>query len=279
MAAQELNLKDFQIDLLSRRAWLSATAGFALCGLSGTLGAEMRVALRIEEAPEKHPLIPVLRTAADALKLLDEVQDYTTVFTKTELMGRKNVTTKLEMKFREKPRSVYAKFLDSHAGRQVIYNEGKNSNQLQVKDVGLASLVGTLHIDPKGKAAMEESRYPITMIGLNIMAETVIEQWLGETKIDGVTVNVYPDAKLGDQPATVIETSYGQQSTQTKYALTRIYIEKKSGLMVKVQNYDFPTKKNKDKPILVEDYYYAKIMTNVGLKDLDFDTRNPNYGF
>ena len=279
MAAQELHQNDFQIDLLNRRAWLGAAAGFALWGFSGVARGELRIASRIDEVPEKHPLIPVLRNAAEALKLLDEVRDYTAILTKTEILGRKTLTSKLELKFREKPSSVYVKFLDPHAGRQVIYNDGKNGNLLQVKDVGLASLVGTLNIDPKGKAALEESRYPLTLIGLRIMAETVIEELLAETKIDGATVNIYPDAKLGDQPALVMETSYGHQTPQTKFALRRLYIEKKSGLLVKVQNYDFPKKKDKDKPVLVEDYHYTDIATNAGLKDVDFDTRNAKYGF
>ena len=264
---------------LSRRTWLGVAAGLAVWGNRTNRGwAETRLASRIEEAPEKHPLTPALRHAADALEALDGIEDYSCTLTRNELIGHKMLAGKLDLKFREKPRSVYIKFVNPHAGRQVLFNDGKNSNNLQVKDVGLAALVGTINLAPNGKMAMEESRHPVTVIGLRALIETVIEQWLAETKIDGATVNCYPDAKVGDVPAKVIEISYARETAQAKYALTRLFIDSKTGFAVKVQNYDFP-KKKADKPMLVEDYHYTDIRTKLGLKDIDFDTKNSKYGF
>ena len=33
------------------------------------------------------------------------------------------------------------------------------------------------------------------------------------------------------------------------------------------------------KPVLVEDYLYQNLKTNVGLPDIDFDPANPKYGY
>ncbi|MEZ6065336.1 MAG: DUF1571 domain-containing protein [Planctomycetaceae bacterium] len=170
------------------------------------------------------------------------------------------------------------KFVEPHAGREVIYRPDHYNGQLQVHDTGLASLVGTVSIDPEGKLALEESRHPITRMGLKRMLEMLIDQWLKEAKVADTTVNFYPNAKIGDLACKVIEVSHGGKHPDVVYQMTRLYIDASTNLPVRVQNYDFPSRKG-DSPVLVEDYFYMGMRTNVGYTDTEFDTRNPKYNY
>ena len=60
--------------------------------------------------------------------------------------------------------------------------------------------------------------------------------------------------------------------------MTRLYVAKKSGLPVRVEQFAYPTKTG-SKPLMLEQYTYLGVKTNVGLKAIDFDTRNPKYDY
>ena len=74
-----------------------------------------------------------------------------------------------KMKVRHEPFSVYMHFDEPHAGREVIFVEGRNNNNLLVHEAGFASLIGTLELEPTGSQAMAENRYPITKAGIQKM--------------------------------------------------------------------------------------------------------------
>jgi hypothetical protein len=78
-----------------------------------------------------HALDELLQSAYKAHDALKGVQDYSAVFDKREQVGRKLVATKMNLKVRVEPFSVYLKFVEPKAvaGRQVVYVKGSNSNQ------------------------------------------------------------------------------------------------------------------------------------------------------
>jgi hypothetical protein len=268
----------------SRRRFLTrAAAGMSLLGagpllMRSLLADPTQLATRIDEAPSEHPLIPALKMASESLAALAKVNDYKGTFTKHELVGRKVIDTRMEFKLREEPFSVYLKFLHPHAGREVIYVHGHNNNYLQVHDVGFASLAGTLSLDPTGSYAMEENRHPVSSMGLRNMVQKLIETWLDDTKLDGITVNTFPNAHLGQIPCKVVETSHRRKQPGAKFQMTRLYTHSELGHPLRLQAYDFPGKAGGEAP-LVEDYHYGDLAMNVGLTDMDFSTKNPKYRF
>jgi hypothetical protein len=275
--------KDLAARLVSRRALAYgglAAFGLGACGfaLSPLLAEPQQIAVRIEEAPQSHALIPALKMAAESLAELEHVKDYQATLVKKEKVGELMLTARMEIKFRENPRAVYLKFLEPHAGREVLYRPDQNAGNLLVHDVGLASLVGSVSLDPTGALAMEENRYPISQIGLKRLMEMVLDQWLKETRIADTTVNYYPNAKIGGVPCRVIEVSHAKKHPDVVNHMTRLYLDASSNLPVRIQNYDYP-KAPGEKPELVEDYYYMDLRTNVGLTDADFDSTNSKYGF
>ena len=228
---------------------------------------------------EKHPLYLPLKEAYKAREALKSVKDYECEFMKRELMGRRLVKSTMALKMRQSPFSVYLKFLDANKGREVIYVEGRNKNNLQVHEVGIKSLVGTLSLPPTGPDAMSDNKYPVTMIGLAIMLDKVIDQWEAEGKLGEVQTQKYPDAKLpSGEECVAYESVHPTPRNQFKFHITRMWIEKSSGLVVRVEQLGFPQKADQAPPI-IEEYTYSKLKTNVSLTDTDFDIKNPRYAF
>jgi hypothetical protein len=229
-------------------------------------------------AATEHKLMPAIRHAKSSLEKAASMTGYECIFSKKEAVGNQMISQTMKMKVRHEPFSVYMFFLDPSKGREVIYVDGKNDNKLQVHETGLASLVGTLSLAPNDSRVMAENRYPITRAGLVRMAESVIEQWEQESQYGECEVKYFQDAKVAEYTCRVIESSHPEPRKQFPYQMTRLWIDERSGLAVRVQQFGFPRQKGAKPPVL-EDYTFTEIRPEVRLTDRDFDTRNPNYNY
>jgi hypothetical protein len=268
---------------LSRRGFIAQAAGCLAAGVAlpfapRIASAEVKLAARITEAGSTHVLMPVFKLAMAGIEAVAKVKDYEALFVRKELVDGALVSSQITIKLRQEPFSVYLKFIEPNAGREVIYFEGKNDGKLLVHETGFASLAGTLSLDPKGSLAMSGNRYPITMIGLKTMTETVVDKWLAVKNEKDIKVNVYPNATVGDLSCKVAETVLAKPVEGIPQQTCRLYFEKATGYPVRVQSLAFPAKAG-EKGETVEDYFYSKLKTNVGLTDTDFDAENPVYGF
>ncbi|MEK6236226.1 MAG: DUF1571 domain-containing protein, partial [Planctomycetales bacterium] len=63
-----------------------------------------------------------------------------------------------------------------------------------------------------------------------------------------------------------------------KYHVFRLYIDDEWKVPVRTEDYDWPAKAG-DPPVLMGEYTYTQLRFNVGLRDLDFDVKNPAYKF
>src|SRR5690606_29722795 len=102
------------------------------------------------------------------------LNDYEAVFSKKELVGRQIIPNTMTIKFRSKPFSVYLRFHKPHEGREVLFVEGRNGGKLFAHETGIRGLVGTVSLLPTAPEAMSEGRYPITMFGMQKLADGVI---------------------------------------------------------------------------------------------------------
>lgn len=258
----------------SRRRFAASLTVVSMLGITGQL-------IFADETTSKatqHPLVPALVHAKTCVENVQKLSGYESKFTKTEVVGKQTISQTIKVKVRHEPFSVYMYFEDTHAGREVIFVEGKNNNNLLVHETGFASLIGTLELAPTGSQAMSENRYPITKVGIQNMMEAVIEQWEAETTYGETEVKYFEDAKIGSMKCRVIESSHPQPRKQFKFHITRVWIDVKSGLPVRVQQFGFPPK-NGEKPPVIEDYTFSDIKAEVRLTDRDFDTKNPSYNY
>lgn len=228
---------------------------------------------------KQHPLFLPLVEAYKSRQALKSVKDYQAEFTKREFMGRRLITTTMNLKLRQEPFSVYLKFVNPNAGREVIYVQGRNQNNLLVHEVGFKAIVGTLELPPTGPDAMTDNKYPVTMIGLKTMLDKVIKQWETEGKLGEVKTQKYPDAKLpSGEECVAYESLHPTPREEFPYHITRLWIEKKSNLAIRVEQLGYPQRNDKTPPV-VEEYTYSKLKVNVSLGDRDFDKKNPGYAF
>lgn len=258
---------------LSRR-WFSLALAF------GGIATQQCLVLADDKAGNatEHPLTPAIRHAQVCLEKVNAIPGYECTFSKKEVVGSELVSQTMKMKVRHEPFSVYMFFLEPARGREVIFVDGRNDNKLQVHETGLASLIGTLSLAPEDSRVMAENRYPITRAGMSNMVQTVIGQWQTESQFGETDVKYFEDAKVGDYKCRVIESSHPQPRRQFPFHMTRLWIEEKSGLAVRVQQFGFPKKKDA-KPPVVEDYAFTAIKPEVRLTDRDFDTNNPGYNY
>ncbi len=241
-------------------------------------GDAPRVAAASTEGIE-HPLAPAIRIAQRSLIKLKSVADYEATLTKRELVEGRLVEQTMHLKLREEPLSVYLKYGEPFAGREVLFVQGENDGRLLTHEgSGLSSLAGTVSLDPQDPAAPGEGRHPITETGMRPMLEAVIAQWKRESPYGEIDVQFYPDAKLRGRPCEVIESSHPRPRRQFPFQKTRLYIDGETGLPVRFEQYGFADDRDQDPPLdtLSE---YGNLRTNVGLTDEDFDRNNPSYSF
>ncbi|HEX6984445.1 MAG TPA: DUF1571 domain-containing protein, partial [Planctomycetaceae bacterium] len=136
-----------------------------------------------QAAPGEHPLKAAITLAEQARDAAKELTDYRAVFSKREMVRGQMYASQMQMKFRSEPFSVYLRFVNpEHAGREVLYVEGRNNNQMLAHETGIKALVGTVSLDPNGEMALAEARYPITRIGMENLATGVLKQWERESE-------------------------------------------------------------------------------------------------
>jgi outer membrane lipoprotein-sorting protein len=266
---------------LDRRDFLTSTAALAtgLCLPNFGFAAEVAKTAKTNDAAsgDSQKVGAAIKFAKQVQETLKKITDYEASFTKKEVVGRKLIQSEMFVKFREQPFSVYIKYLNPHAGREVIYVAGRNKDKLLAHGEGITSIVGTIKLKPDSKDALEENRYPITMFGMSNLVATLIQQWQEDEKHDDCVVKFFPNAKLDKVECKVVETSYAKQVSHAKFHMTRMYVAKDSGLPVRVEQFGFPAA-GAEAPV-IEEYTYSNIKTNVGFSDIDFDTANKAYGF
>jgi hypothetical protein len=231
------------------------------------------------ESADKHVLSPALEAARTSRETVRQMPGYSTTFIKQEETKRGLIRQVLKVKYRREPFSIYLKFVEPHEGREVLFVEGKNKGKLQVHEPsGLASLAGTLSLSPTGDEAMKENRYPVTMFGMEKLMDAVIAQWEEELKHPESEVKQFPQAKVGEFECRMFEVVHPRERSHFKFHKTRLFIDKKSGLPVRLEQYGFPGKGSDVAP-LVEEYTYTEIKVETKLSELDFDIKNQSYGF
>jgi len=278
---------------------LTVVSGVAVCVLLSGVSALCQTAPNSSpsvESPKvasasvtpavEHPLIPVIRWAEQERPKVAAIRDYTALMQKQEnVKGTLLGAQVLEVKVRHQPFSVYTKFRFPAElnGQQAIYVQGKNDNKLIGHGVGLQRKFGTQFLDPEGFLAMRGQKYPITQMGVLNLIDKLLEvgykdSKFGECEVKYYTEGVKAGSKDSPRECTLIEVIHPVPRQNFTFYIARIYVDKELNLPIRYESYDWPRREG-ESPTLLEVYSYLNLNLNVGLTDLDFDHKNPEYAF
>ncbi|MEZ6068066.1 MAG: DUF1571 domain-containing protein [Planctomycetaceae bacterium] len=230
-------------------------------------------------AAVEHPLRGAIRFAQSSLEAMEGIRDYECLMRKRERLGGELQTQVMRMRFREEPFSVYFKFGEPTPGREVLYVAGRNDNKLLAHEgTGVKSYFGTVSLALDSPQVLESSRHRITDAGLKNTLKKLIAQWEQEAAYGEIDVRYYPDAKLGEIACRVVEVSHPRPRNQFPFHISRLYLNARTNLPVRVENYSWPRQAG-EPPVLVEEYTYIEMKTNVGFDDRHFDPKFEEYNF
>ena len=245
-----------------------------------------------EHPPEtaEHPMDPAIEVARLGLNYSrDHIKDYTAVLHKQERIGSKLMPKEvIEIKIRhnsvatgmeQSPMSVYVKFLapKAMAGREVVWQKHRNKDKLTVHEYVFGRNV-QLNLAPTGILAMRGNRYPMTEIGFETLVLRMIEKATRDRKYDECDVYINRLAKINSRNCTLIEISHPIEREHFEFHMAKIFIDDELNVPLRYAAYSWPKEKGGE-PVLEEQYTFTDIRINVGLEDIDFDTKNTGYQF
>lgn len=112
---------------------------------------------------------------ADVVAGYAAVHDYTATYEKRERAIDHGAPQTIRLSFR-KPLDVRLDWLDDKGkvDQTAVYRKGMNDGKLVARRSGLlGSVVGTVRLDPHEKRALDDSRHPITEVGLGHLIDRV----------------------------------------------------------------------------------------------------------
>ncbi|GAA5509233.1 DUF1571 domain-containing protein [Novipirellula caenicola] len=246
------------------------------------------------QTPKTRPssLEEVLQIATRArAEMARSLHSYTARFVKQEvdhsgLLGEQTeMLLKVQTRFRNGDESagkrVYLRFLapESVKGREVIWAEDLHDGKLLVHEAGLLGMAPIPPLDPNGFLAMRGQRYPISQIGIVRLVEKLIERGQEDLGNPDIDVTITQDFLFDDISADLIQVKRAKPSgKEGDFSLAEIVIDPTRQLIVRYRSFGWPESSEEVAP-LQESYTYHDIQTNVDLTELDFDPKNPEYGY
>jgi len=212
---------------------------------------------------------------------IEDFPDYTATFLKQERVdGVLGDLETIELKLRHKPFSVYMKWIEGgDVGRQVLFVEGQNEGKLQVRLGGVKSRLPVIKLEPTGSMAMQESRHPITEMGILELASQIHKYRSRDCSLKrGVRWEMLPNQRHLDRDCDCWIVEYDSREIEPVYRKTITYIDKELALPISVRNYGWPEEEIDagdvtalDEATLIEYYGYTDIRFETRLSDADFD--------
>lgn len=268
-----------------------ATLSSQSSSVTSPVTAETESITSAETSEGKHALDPVLELANNALtEMRSEIRDYTATLLKRERIGG-SLSGESEMELKvinpsaatdsaaAVPMHVYLKFNSpsSSKGREVIWIEGSNNNQLIAHEGGFKNFL-RMNLAPEGTIAMMGNRYPITGIGMIRLVEKLIEKGSRDRELGPCLVQIIENEKVGDRPCRLIQVTHPTPEKGMDFHIAQIFFDTERMIPLRYAAFGWP-KKEGDSPPLEEEYTYLNVKLNVGLTAEDFNPDNPKYNY
>lgn len=214
------------------------------------------------------------RLVKEAKARFADVKDYRCIYLREEVIEGKLLSNHTLLQVRHTPFSISMEWLgpSSKKGRKMAWVAGKNNGKMLVKQ-----MIVKMELDPQESIRRKESRHTIDEAGLKNLINRYDVAWEREMKM-GVTTIALQDSLLtvklpGKEYlldcVCITATHPPDSHKQFKFLVTKLYIDKKTGLPVRSENYEFPAP-GQTQGQVVERYTYLDVQTNVGLTDGHF---------
>ena len=206
-------------------------------------------------------------------KMHNLIKDYTCILYKQERLGKKlQGVEKILLKYREKPKSMYMKWLDGPwTGRELVYNEALlGAGRVRVRESGFLGLI-PVTLPSDSEIAKRGSNHPCTEIGMKYLLFMIENDYRkGIAKGELVRKN-YGMVEVDGRQVFKEESILPKDSSKGYYCYRMMhYIDFMRSLEIKAEIYRWDDQ-------LYESYLYTQIKLNTGLTDRDFDPKNPDY--
>lgn len=220
------------------------------------------------------------------IAFLQATPDYTAQFTKRELVNGELLDEQtMAIKVRHEPFSIYLKWLDYDAGREVMYVDGVNDGKMIVHSgTGWKSRLPAILMEPDSTLALQEARYPVTRAGMLALADTIVS--FNQKDLEAKSFahcHHLEDQMVGDRSCHCFVLEYKDRTANSDYRKSMTLIDKEWGIPLYIKNFGWPTDDAKlpeeelDELTLLEHYVYSDVKFRAALTHLDFDHANEDY--
>ena len=234
----------------------------------------------IEGLPAKQRLRDILLIVVSRL---ESISGYTATLKKQERIDGKLLAEQtLAIKIRNQPFAFYAKFLDPKPGKEVVYSDGHNQNQVIAHNGDWTRrLVPRLAVSPDSKLALNDSRHPVTEAGLVYLTRKLLNfRTIDMSDPEAGSTLDWAEGPDGRPWPRSIHT-HPHPTPKRPFARIEVLYDPDSLIPRQIINYDWPAhgvESGGELP-LAERYLYLDLNFDVNLTDHDFDPANPDYAF
>lgn len=192
------------------------------------------------------------------------VHDYTCLYEKQERAISNGELQRIRLSFR-KPMDVRLEWLNDkdEVDQIAVYRRGFNEDKVMVRRRGiLGAIAGTLRLDPRSRTALQDSRHPITDVGLGHIVDEIARERDGGR----ATVRLPIEDTVDAQPVYRFEFD-GAPNVQVfgidGASRAVVWIERLTQLPMKVELLDAGGR-------ALERHRFKDVRLNVGLTDAAF---------
>lgn len=203
---------------------------------------------------------------------LAKVDDYAAIFHRIERVDGKLLPEEITFLKFKRPFKVYIRWINPLEGQESLYVQGANNNKIRAHGTGLAKFL-TVNLDPTGRLAMENSRHPITEVGLEKLVKRIGSDLRRGMRTGDLAAKDHGERMVYGRKTREIEGVLPKDASKGYYCYRCVVnLDAETKMPIRTQIFDWDGQ-------LVELYGYEKLRLNPGLADKDFDPKNPEYHF
>ena len=203
------------------------------------------------------------------------IQDYTAHFVKRERINDKlRDTEDIKLKFSE-PGRIYMRWVGPYvAGREILFVKGRDQDRALIHEPKFPSSLITIVTPPDSPLVLQESRYPITDVGLGRLIELLAIHVDRAVRRGELATREIPAVGASGPAKSERRLELMTPKTAAGYIAHRAVVTIDLGTRLPVAVELFGAKDE-----LLASYTYKDLVVNPGLTDRDFDPTNTQYTF